>query len=91
MKIFQLNDYEWWFAETLEAAYAEAEKQTGVTEKEQREDFEAIEIPETLWDKKVISVEDDAEDEMDKMSWREVLEDAMADGSKAGFLCGTEV
>lgn len=89
MKIFQLNDYEWWFAETLAEAYAEAERQTGVSEKEQREDFEPIEIPESDWDKPdQIRLEEDGKPEYG--SYRDVLELVTCDGSKAGLLCGTE-
>lgn len=89
MKIFQLNEYEWWFAETLAEAYAAAESETGVTEAEQRAEFEPVEIPESEWDKpdQVYMGEDFTGP---KGSYRECLELCMADGTKAGLLCGTE-
>ena len=89
MKIFQLSDYEWGFAETLDEAYKAAEEETGVSRSEYEDDFTAIEIPESKWDTGKIGLGD--EDHPTKTgTWREALELCTADGTKAGMLCGTE-
>jgi len=88
MKIFKLNDYEWWFAETLKDAYKEAQRQTGVSEQEQRQDSEPEEVPESKWDEKTIGRE--SLHDPNKISYREALALVTSSGAKCGFLCGTE-
>lgn len=91
MKIFQLNDCEWWFAETLAEAYAEAERQTGETEANQREHFEPEEVPESIMDRPgEIRLSEDGETPVKLGSYREALALAMEGGVKSGLLCGTE-
>jgi hypothetical protein len=42
MKVFQLNDYEWWAGEDLESVKAAYLKETGVSEEEAFEDPQEV-------------------------------------------------
>jgi len=90
MKVFEICDDEYWFGETLEAVFAAALEETGIT----REEYEAEFTPHELTDAEMdapnqVRIEPDGE-APELGSYRDALELATADGTAAGVLCARE-
>ena len=91
MKVFQLSDYEWFYAESLDEAFAAALDHSGMSRAEYEQDFTPRELSEEEMDapNEVNLAEDDSEPAK-LVSFREALDLELSLGFKSGFLCGRE-
>ena len=81
MKVFRLNDYEWWAAETLEEAKEACLKQTGLDEDEAiDESWEPYEIPDQDLD--TLTVTDDEGSERRTVTFRQAIDELTGKGQE---------
>ena len=89
MKVFRINDYEWYAAETLDEAIAEAVRMSGLPADEAADD--PVEITEKEMDQ--LTFFDDMSDPESSQtrSFREQLQKMIDDGTKfPAYFAGTE-
>jgi hypothetical protein len=87
MKVFQIDEEEFWFGETLDAAFDSIFAETGSTREEYEREFKPRELTEEEMDKPNEVDLSENGDGSDMGSYRDALDIAMADGRTAGVLC----
>lgn len=88
IKLFQLDDYDTWAAESLEQAIAAAREEFGEGSYEDAEQ-DAVEIPRERWDTLKVRIDEDGE--LPPITYAEALADMVKEGKRFPLLfCSTE-
>lgn len=90
VKIFRMNEYEWWFAPTLEEAIQEAARQTGLDREELVDEDYLEELSDEDMDRLIFVHEAEEDSSELKVTFREELRSRTSDGQTVGMFAASE-